>query len=223
MNIVFDFGAVLFDWNPAQLVAHTLTAHLGGACGDATALAHAIFGHPDWKAFDCGVIDMDSVVATTARRLGIPAADIHALVAPIGEQLMPIASTVALVQQLAAMRARGDVSGLYFLSNMPAPFGRVLEARHAFLAAFDGGIYSGDVGLAKPDARIYALLQERHALTTAPTVFIDDLPANLLPAQALGWHPLHCQAPGQLAAQVWERMDSIRALHGGTTPTAVAR
>lgn len=44
--------------------------------------------------------------------------------------------------------------------------------------------------LSKPDPRIYAAVQSyltRHRYPT-PYCFVDDLPANLLPAKALGWH-----------------------------------
>ena len=58
---------------------------------------------------------------------------------------------------------------------MPAPYARTLERLHDFLGDFDGGIFSGDVLLIKPEPAIYQLLQTRYALEPAKTVFIDDL------------------------------------------------
>ena len=96
------------------------------------------------------------------------------------------------------MRARRDAGEdlrLYFLSNMPAPHARALEARYPFMRWFDGGIFSGDVQLLKPQPEIYQLLAERHALAPGRTVFIDDTLVNVEAARSLGWHAIHCSAP----------------------------
>jgi putative hydrolase of the HAD superfamily len=201
MNIVFDFGAVLFTWQPANLIAQHLSEHAPTA-EQAKRLAGDIFHHQDWQDFDRGVVDLDPVVQRTASRLGLPAAQLAAFLSPIGERLLPIASTVALLAQLKTRREAGERLKLYYLSNMPAPFARVLEQRHDFLEWFDGGIFSGDVKLAKPDPAIFQLLQHRYTLEPQRTVFIDDLQANVAAAQALGWHGIHCEDVEVLAAAV---------------------
>ena len=198
MNIVFDFGAVLFDWRPAERVAQQFPG-LVATPAQAQALARAIFDHPDWQAFDRGLLPLEQVVGATAVRLALARDQVHALLAPIGEDLQPIAPNVALLQALAERRARQSDLRLYFLSNMPEPFARALERRHAFLGLFDGGVFSGDVKLGKPDAAIYRLLAERHSLAPQRTVFIDDLQANVDAARALGWHGIHLAQPQSLA------------------------
>lgn len=198
MNFVFDFGAVLFDWRPADRVARHFPG-LAATPAQASAMAQAIFQHGDWQAFDRGLIPLEQVVEGTAVRLSLARHEVHELLAPIGENLQPIRSSVAVLESLARRRAqRGDV-GLYFLSNMPEPFARALERRHDFLNLFEGGVFSGDVKLGKPDAAIYRLLAERHALVPEETVFIDDLPANVDAAQALGWSGIHLASPQRLA------------------------
>jgi putative hydrolase of the HAD superfamily len=64
---------------------------------------------------------------------------------------------------------------------------------------FDGGVFSGDVKLGKPDAAIYRLLADRHGLAPEQTLFIDDMPVNVTAAQALGWSGIHLSQPEQLA------------------------
>ena len=65
MNLVFDFGAVLFTWKPAELLARSFPQQAGDA--DAAAhLAHAVFGHPDWHSFDRGTLAMDAGAAHQA-------------------------------------------------------------------------------------------------------------------------------------------------------------
>ena len=201
MNLVFDFGAVLFEWQPAELL-RTHLSHLTPTAEAARKLVVDMFHHEDWVAFDRGMRELPDVVAAMARRLALPADVLHGFLAPIGERLMPIATSVALLEQLQQRRAnRGDVH-LYFLSNMPSPFARVLENRHDFLRHFEGGIFSGDVKLAKPDPAIFELLARRYGLVPADTLFIDDSAANVAAARALGWQAIHCTEPAALPAQV---------------------
>ena len=52
--------------------------------------------------------------------------------------------------------------------------------------AFDDLIFSAEVGLAKPDRRIYELALERLRVQPAEAIFIDDMPGNVEAAQAIG-------------------------------------
>ena len=203
MNVVFDFGAVLFTWKPLDLVAEYFPA-LAPNPAQAGHLAHQVFGHADWHALDRGSASMEETIDRTVARLGLEREALTLLVESIGDRLVPIADTVALLQRLHAQRQMPDARAvkLYFLSNMPAPYARSLERLHGFLADFDGGIFSGDVLLIKPEPAIYQLLQTRYALEPAKTVFVDDLLANVQAAQALGWHGIHFQTAAQLAREL---------------------
>ena len=205
MNIVFDFGAVLFDWQPVQLVVQHFPER-GATPGQARKLAHALFDHADWRGFDHGTVTLDQVVSRSALRLELPEARLHDALAPIGERLAPIACNIEL---LAGLRERQGSRGglkLYFLSNMPEPFARALERRHAFLQWFDGGIFSSDVKLGKPDQAIFRLLASRYGLAGADTLFIDDSLANVQAADALGWQTIHCEVPQQLPGQLMKQL-----------------
>lgn len=206
MNIVFDFGAVLFSWQPLELVAESFPA-LASTPAQAGHLAHQVFGHADWQAFDRGRANLEEIMDRTVARLGLERVAVAHLMERIGERLVPIADTVTLLRTLQDLRAQKRESvaeplKLYFLSNMPAPYARTLERRHDFLANFDGGIFSGDVQLIKPEPAIYQLLQTRYALEPAKTVFIDDLLTNVQAAQALGWQGIHFQSASQLALEL---------------------
>ena len=76
MNIVFDFGAVLFDWQPVQLVAQHFPER-GATLAQARQLAQALFDHADWKGFDHGTVALDQVVARSALRLELPEDRLH--------------------------------------------------------------------------------------------------------------------------------------------------
>lgn len=206
MNFVFDFGAVLFTWKPADLLAQTFPER-AGTPDAATALAHAMFAHADWNGFDQGVLEMDALIERTSRRLELDAAVLRELVAHIGERLQPIPETVAFLEQLHGLRTQHPALRLYYLSNMPWPYARALERRHAFLQWFDGGIFSSDVLHIKPDPAIYQLLQSRYALEPTHTLFIDDLLANVLAAQGQGWQAVQFEAASQLQSHITHHLD----------------
>lgn len=186
MNVVFDFGGVLFDWSPARLIAAAFPEQAPSA-ESAQALAHSVFGHPDWHLFDAGQVNIAEVVSRTVARLDLPVEPLLKLVETIGANLVPVPETLDILRELKQRRDLGGDVRLYYLSNMPAPYARDLEQRHPFLNWFDGGLFSGDVNLIKPDAAIYQLLQRQHHLVPEKTLFIDDLGRNVAAAQSLGW------------------------------------
>ena len=70
-------------------------------------------------------------------------------------------------------------------------------------ALFDVLVFSGDVGVAKPDAEIYRLTVTRLGLQPGECVFVDDLAVNMRGAVAPGWSASttpRCSEPSELAA-----------------------
>jgi putative hydrolase of the HAD superfamily len=170
-------------------------------------LAHEVFGHAEWQAFDRGTIAMQDVIAQVAERVGVDASTLGALVESIGERLTPMPESVALFKRLVALRAQRVAEGaeplrLYYLSNMPVPYARDLERMNAYLSEFDGGIFSGDELLIKPEPAIYQRLQTRYTLDPAKTVFLDDLLPNIAAAQAEGWHGIHFHTAQQATQEL---------------------
>lgn len=74
------------------------------------------------------------------------------------------------------------------LSNSADGARREEQARYGFEQLVDHVIYSHEVGLAKPDPRIYALTCTRLGVEPAEIVFIDDTPLVVESARAFGWH-----------------------------------
>ena len=230
MNIVFDFGAVLFTWQPGLLIQAHFPEHAASQA-QRTELARAVFGHVDWHDFDRGVLTAADVTARTAQRLGLNQTALRQLVDGIGEHLQPMADSVAVLAQLRALRDQVEAPvrtsphaslphaplsdsplpssplRLYFLSNMPVPYARVLEHKHSFIRWFDGGIFSGDVKHIKPEPEIYEMLERRFQLEPNQTVFIDDLASNVAHAQSRGWQGIHFESAAQLKARLQQMLD----------------
>jgi putative hydrolase of the HAD superfamily len=184
-RIVFDMAAVLFHWQPRQMLMRVLPQW----AGDETRAAHweaELFQgwQGDWADFDRGHIGVNEVVHRIATRSGLPQADVRMAVQAIPLELQPMPDTVALLHRLADAGHE-----LHFLSNMPRPFVPRLD-RHAFFQRFASGIWSGHVGLSKPQDEIYALAEERFGAAPEELLFLDDSPANVEAAQARGWQAL---------------------------------
>jgi putative hydrolase of the HAD superfamily len=203
MNIVFDLGAVLFTWQPVLLMQTHFPEHAPTAEA-AHALARSLFAHEDWERFDSGLHGFDQVLQRVTARLGLPLSGLHGALAPelMGERLLPIEGTLDILTSLRKRRERSGDVRLYYLSNMPQSYARMLQSRHAFLEWFDGGIYSGDVNLIKPDHAIYRLLASRHELDPSETLFIDDTLVNVQAARELGWKAIHFESPAQLSREL---------------------
>jgi len=71
------------------------------------------------------------------------------------------------------------------------------EALYGFEQLVDVIIYSYEVGLAKPDPKVYRLLCDRLAVSPGEVVFLDDRPENVKGASELGIHALIHESTAQ--------------------------
>lgn len=198
MNLVFDFGGVLFRWQPHEIIASVLPEHTPTRAAADQLVADIFQGFGgDWGEFDRGAIAPGLLAERIARRTGLSAAQALAVIDAVPAALVPIDGTVRLLERL---HERGRA--LYFLSNMPEPYARHLEATHAFLGLFRRGVFSSDVRLIKPEPAIFAHAAGHLEIDAAQTLFIDDLVANVEAARASGWAALHFQSPQQIEAEL---------------------
>jgi putative hydrolase of the HAD superfamily len=199
--IVFDFGAVLFRWRPQHLLRQCLPQRATDEASTAHWVAQFFQAYGgDWAAFDRGAVDVPELVARIARRTGLAEAEVQRVVDAVPDELQPLPDSEALVQGLARSGAP-----LYYLSNMPAPYADQLESRHAVLRCFADGVFSARVGLAKPDAAIFALAARRFGRAPSSLVFLDDHPANVAAAVDAGWNALRFSDAADCEAQLRER------------------
>lgn len=92
----------------------------------------------------------------------------------------------AMVSAVRAARAAGVRTAL--VSNS---WGVHRYPRDLFDELFDGIVISGEEGIRKPSRRMYELGAQRAGVAPEVCVYVDDLPFNLTPAQALGMATVH--------------------------------
>ena len=182
-RVVWDFGAVLFNWQPAPLLRRVLP----GRAVDDTSAAHWVqqvfqaYGG-DWGDFDRGTVAVPDLVQRIATRTGLSPAEVQAVVDAVPWSLQPLPGSVALLQRL---HAAGVVQ--HYLSNMPAPYADHLERQHGFLELLHSGVFSARVKLIKPEAAIFEVAARHFGLPPSQLLFFDDHAPNVAAAQAAGW------------------------------------
>lgn len=94
--------------------------------------------------------------------------------------------SVAIMEGL--IEAGHDVT---MLTNFAADTFSEAREMYPFLHKPRGVTVSGEVGLIKPDERIYRTHAETFGLTPEATLFIDDSEKNVEGAKAAGWNAVH--------------------------------
>lgn len=201
MNVVFDFGGVLFRWRPRDLLARLLPQHVPDEAA-AERLFQTFFENyqGDWGEFDRGTVEPGPLAERIARRTGLSVDEARRVIDGVPAELQPVPGTVDLLHTL---HAQGRP--LYYLSNMPEPYAQHLEATHHFLGLFRDGVFSARLQLCKPEPEIFAQAAQRFRVEPARTVFIDDMAENVAAARAAGWQAIRFVDPAQCAAELRSR------------------
>ncbi len=94
----------------------------------------------------------------------------------------PVEGSHALVERLA-----GAGVPLFCLTNFGDEFWEVFRPTQPIFDHFADIIVSGKEKVAKPEARIYEIVEERSGRRADALFFTDDNPANIAAAKARGW------------------------------------
>lgn len=172
--VVFDYGEVISE--PTRELP-ALAALLGVPVADFsrgywTARDAYDAGQPDleyWRAVGAAVdVPVDEELAGRLTEVDVRG------------WLRPAPGAVELMAELASAGVP-----LALLSNAPVSFARTAE-REPWTRHFRHLVFSGDLGVAKPDPRIFAALAERIGARPADCVFFDDRQVNVDGAVAAG-------------------------------------
>lgn len=186
--VAFDLGGVLIDWSARYLYRSLLPDD------EAVNAFMEEVGFIEWNtALDAGR-DWDEAVEWLATRHPWRRDLIEAFRDRWEETLGgPIEPTVEILEELRASGVR-----TFALSNWSRRTYDLAAAKFQFLQGFESVVISGDVGVTKPDPRIYGELLERGDLRPERTVFIDDSPPNVQSAMSVGLVGVHYVTPEQL-------------------------
>lgn len=177
-TIILDIGNVLaaFDWQK------NLRSY-GFPDEKYEALADAVYRHADWAEMDRGVLTVGEITERFVSHAPQYAADIRRLIADTRKTIYQYPYTKPFLKKL-----KEDGYRLYYLSNY-GEFG-CQETKEAldFLPMMDGGLFSYEVKMIKPNRWIYAELLRRYQIDPAEAIFFDDNPENVKAAREMGLH-----------------------------------
>ena len=201
MNVVFDFGGVLFRWQPHEfmprLLPHRATSE--AATGQLVTDFFQGFGG-DWGDFDRGAADEARIAQRIAWRTGLDTAEVQKVMEAIPSELQLLPHAQPLIERLRAGGHR-----LFFLSNMPKPYAAYLETTHPLKDWFEDGLFSSRIGMVKPEPAIFHEASKRFNASPGEIVFIDDFALNVKAARSLGWDTIHFLSAAQCEADLASR------------------
>lgn len=116
---------------------------------------------------------------------GVQSRPYDALVVDAGGVLIGARDGRSLLDVVAAVRAAGLRTAL--LTNAD----RDAEVPDGWRPVFDVVVVSGEVGMRKPEPRIYRLTADRLGVPAERCVFVDDLAVNVRGAVAAGMTGVH--------------------------------
>jgi len=173
--VAFDLGGVLIHWDPRLLYRKLLPSE------DAVERFLASVCTSEWnERMDAG-LPLPDGIAERIERFPHHEPLIRAYGARFAEMMLPMHGSLAVLEALAARGTK-----LYALSNWAAETFENTRHLFPFLERFDGIVISGQIGLAKPDPRIFAHLLDAHRLEAEAVLFVDDRATNVDAARTVG-------------------------------------
>lgn len=177
-TIIFDIGRVLisFDWE-----AHLKS--LGASPEEVLAVGKAMFDHKDWAELDRGVLTEEEVLARFISHAPQHGELMKKALGTIYRTITPFDYAKPWISRLKEQGYR-----ILYLSN----YGEIAreQSRKAldFTELMDGGIFSFEVKMIKPNPWIYGELIKRYSIVPQEAVFLDDSAPNIEAAKTMGLH-----------------------------------
>ena len=174
---VFDVGRVLFGWQ--------LGALFGKLFADKSELEWFLANvvTEEWHFQHDRGVSLDDMVPQRIAEFPKYGAQITAYRGRFNETVTgPVDGTHEIVHRL-----KDAGVPLFCLTNFGHEFWEHFRPTQPIFDLFDDIIVSGTEQVAKPEARIYEIVEERSARSEADLFFTDDNPANINAARARGW------------------------------------
>lgn len=190
--IIFDFGGVLMrteDRGPRTQLARRL-----GRTPEE--LEEVVFNGPSELPAALGEISAEQHWRSIAETLQISEAEIPAFQASFwgGDRL-----ETEIVEQIRHLKQHYRTA---LLSNAWSDLREYLVNGLKIADAFDQMVISAEVGLIKPDPRIYHLVLERLQVPAQAAIFLDDFIQNVEGARSVGLTAIHFRSADQALAEL---------------------
>ena len=174
--VIFDIGNVLIEWQPERFFDSVIGAER----------RRAMFAEIDLHGIndrvDRGENFYDTIVEAAKDN-----PDWHDEVMMWHDRWIEMA-TPAIDRSVRLLRAlKAAEVPVFALSNFGIQTFDIAKPAYSFLTEFDRSYISGHMGVIKPDADIYQMLEDDCGLDPTTLLFTDDRIDNIAAARARGW------------------------------------
>jgi 2-haloacid dehalogenase len=194
--VVFDLGGVLIDWNPRHLYRKMFN-------GDEEAMERFLseICTSEWNARQDEGRPFAEATEELVARHPEQAEFIRAFFDRWPEMLGgAIEQTVEILDELKRTGYE-----IYALSNWSAETFPHARKRFQFFDWFELTVISGQVGLVKPNRKMFDFLLAQTGRRAEECVFIDDSTTNVIAARSFGFDAIHFCSPQQLRNELMNR------------------
>lgn len=195
-NVIFDLGTVLIEWDAPLAFADVFTTR------DAAEGWMRQIDFAGWNRLQDGGRTFAEGLAAARAQHGALADPLDGYLAAFPLTIeKPVPGSWEIVEALVAR----DVP-LFAITNWAAETWPAALERYPRLGqVFRDIVVSGQVAQLKPQPGIYRLLMDRNALRPEDCIFVDDSPANVEGARALGIDAIHFTSAEMLGDELAKR------------------
>lgn len=190
--VVFDIGGVL-EITEEMTFTRDWEAKLGLAEGEIGRRLADV-----WAGGSIGSVSEDQVHREIGDRLGLSGAQVELMMSQMWTEYLGVAND-ELIAYLRGLRLRYRTG---ILSNSFVGARAREQEAYGFPALVDDLVYSHEVGMNKPDPRIYQLTCTRLRVAPEETIFLDDLEINVSGAIEVGLHAVLYRNNLQAVAEI---------------------
>lgn len=196
--VVFDIGGVL-EITPDLGTDRLWETRLGLASGEMDERMGDV-----WMGGALGTITLDDVHQAIRDRLGLDEQQLAAYMADVWREYLGTANN-ELIEYVRRLRPRYSTG---ILSNSFVGAREREQAAYGFEDLVDEIVYSHEVGMAKPDPRVYALVCARLDVQPEETVFLDDADQAVAGAHRAGMHAVHYRDNAQAIEEIGKLLNT---------------
>ena len=199
-TVVFDIGGVLVELGRFRFLEKK------GFTGEkANRVMYATMRSKDWVQMDLNNIPVAEILERFIRNDPGMEAEIRYMFEDLNGIVERRESSLPWPRRIKESGRR-----ILYPSNYSHKIMRECADALYFLPEMDGGLFSCDFHMVKPDPDFFRLLIEKYQLDPARCVFIDDIETNLEGARAVGMHTILFENPAQAEAEL-DRMLGIES------------
>lgn len=167
-NVIFDIGFVLVDFDFNTFIHNKFDDE---TCN---AISKTMWGSRYWKELDLGITPQEKVLEGFVNEVKGYETQMREVLRDFGQCMSLRSFVTGWIKELKRQGIK-----VYYLSNWSQFLTDANPEALEFINYMDGGVFSCDVHMAKPDCRIYELICNKYSLVPEECIFIDDLDANV--------------------------------------------